>query len=332
MAIIYNPQLYIFSPVKQMKELRALATLSKAAELGSLSGAANQQGITPQAASKALMQLERQLGVRLMTRSTRRLALTPEGRVLVQASKPALEAMHAALEAVRRGSAGQVEGALKISTSRAFVAPVLTPLLEAFNQRHPNVTLQVLSTDYTMRTDLHPCDLTLGLDIELDEEIARVPLMEVKSFYCAAPSFLMRHGASAFVRERAAADGNVPSSCRRRALAPELQPALVTNDPELELQAVRSGLMVSALWSVLVMPHLADGSLVPLPSMGVNATDLHLCYSRGQALSAATRAFIDFAVEKVQGSVEFAPTLARLRALERAGTRRRPLPALSTEE
>ena len=111
-----------------MRELRALATLSKAAELGSLSSAAQAQGITPQAASKALMQLERQLGVQLLARTTRRLALTPEGQLLVDASRPALDAMTAALDAVRKASLAPLEGSLTISAPpRGWASPSRAP-------------------------------------------------------------------------------------------------------------------------------------------------------------------------------------------------------------
>lgn len=323
--MIYNSWLNTLHWGTPMNEIRALETLSKAAELGSLTGAAAEQGITPQAASKSLLQLERQLGVRLMTRSTRRMALTPEGKVLVDASRPALEAMYAALDAVRGGSA-QSEGPLTISTSRALVAPVLTPLLEAFSTRHPRVAMKVLSMDRVTAAEVQRCDLALVLDIEANDDVAGVPLMEVQSFHCAAPGFLALYGSPALGKESISGgpDANAGATAQRhRGQAARSRPALLTNDPDLELQAVRSGRMASALLSVLAMPHLSDGSLVPLPSLGVDATCLNLCYSSSKELSQQAKAFIEFAVEKLQGSVEFAPTLARLRALERAGTRPR---------
>ena len=70
-------------------ELRAIATFVKAAELGSLRQAAVAQGITPQAASQALGQLEAHLDVRLFHRTTRSLSLTEEGRAFLEAAQPA---------------------------------------------------------------------------------------------------------------------------------------------------------------------------------------------------------------------------------------------------
>lgn len=69
--------------------LRAIATFAKAVELGSIRRAAAAQGVTPQAASQALAQLEEHLGVRLLHRTTRSLALTDEGQHFLEAAQPA---------------------------------------------------------------------------------------------------------------------------------------------------------------------------------------------------------------------------------------------------
>lgn len=72
-----------------INELRSIATFVQTAELGSLRQAATAQGMTPQAASQALAQLERHLGVRLFHRTTRSMSLTDAGRQFLEAAKPA---------------------------------------------------------------------------------------------------------------------------------------------------------------------------------------------------------------------------------------------------
>jgi DNA-binding transcriptional LysR family regulator len=84
-------------------ELRAIAVFTQAAELGSLRQAAVSQGITPQAASQALTQLETHLGVRLFHRTTRRLSLTEEGERFLGAAAPGLQALQRALRAAENG-------------------------------------------------------------------------------------------------------------------------------------------------------------------------------------------------------------------------------------
>jgi len=73
-----------------MNEMRAIATFAKAVELGSLRKAAHAQGVSPQAASQSLAQLEEYLGVRLLNRTTRNISLTDEGKQFLESAQPAL--------------------------------------------------------------------------------------------------------------------------------------------------------------------------------------------------------------------------------------------------
>src|SRR5690349_16605070 len=96
-----------------INELRSIATFAKAAELGSLRRAAQAQGMTPQAASQALAQLEQHLGVRLFHRTTRSIALTDEGQQFLEAAQPALTALQRALQGVRHAK-DEIAGPLRI--------------------------------------------------------------------------------------------------------------------------------------------------------------------------------------------------------------------------
>ena len=80
-----------------INELRAIEMFAKAVELGSLRRAATAQGVSPQAASQALAQLEQHLGARLLHRTTRNIALTDEGQQFLEATQPALAALERAM-------------------------------------------------------------------------------------------------------------------------------------------------------------------------------------------------------------------------------------------
>lgn len=309
-----------------MRELRALATLLKAAELGSLTNAAADQGITPQAASKTLAQLERQLGVKLLERTTRRLALTPEGKVLVEASQPALEAMNAALDAVRKASFKPLTGNLTIAAPRMVVSSVLAPLVDAFSARHPKLTLCVKSVDQATPA-LHGDDeVCFSFGPVLESDVTSSALMEVLILYCASPGYLAKHGVPLSVEALAARQagvlahqvGDVVGGTQRT-------PMLSTNDHQLELQIARSGRMAMELISLLAMPYIEDGTLVPLPSLGLNSVELFLCRHSDEVLP-QVGAFVEFALDRLEGSQAFAPSLTRLAALERAAARGRPVP------
>lgn len=309
-----------------MRELRALATLLKAAELGSLTNAAADQGITPQAASKTLAQLERQLGVKLLERTTRRLALTPEGKVLVDASRPALEAMNAALDAVRKSSFKPLTGNLTIAAPRVVVSSVLAPLVDAFSALHPTLTLRVRSVDQATPAIHGDDEVCFSFGPVLEPDVTSSALMEVLVLYCASPGYLAKHGVPPSVDVLAARQaGALAHEVREVVGGTQRTPMLSTNDDQLELQIARSGRMAMELISLLAMPYIEDGTLVPLPSLGVNATHLFLCRHNDEVLP-QVGAFVDFALDRLEGSQAFAPSEARLAALERAAMRRRPAP------
>src|SRR3954471_905491 len=123
-------------------ELRAITAFAKAIELGSIRKAALSQGITPQAASHTIAQLERHLGVRLLHRTTRSLAATEEGRHLLEHALPALAALDGALAQVKE-SRQAVAGPIRIAGPKWGFAPGLAPVLDEFCQKHPGVQPEV---------------------------------------------------------------------------------------------------------------------------------------------------------------------------------------------
>src|SRR6188472_4233682 len=114
-----------------INELRSITTFAKTAELGSLRRAAAAQGMTPQAASQALAQLEKHLGVRLFHRTTRNMSLTDEGRRFLESAQPSLLGLQHALHMARQVP-DEIAGPLRLVGPRSTFAPVLWPLLDEF--------------------------------------------------------------------------------------------------------------------------------------------------------------------------------------------------------
>ena len=111
-----------------MNELRSITTFIKAAELGSLRKAAVDLGISPQAASKALAQLESHLDARLFHRTTRVMSLTDAGQRLLDEVQPSVQGMQRALENARKGR-DDFAGPLRIAGPRSTFQPILWRLL-----------------------------------------------------------------------------------------------------------------------------------------------------------------------------------------------------------
>jgi DNA-binding transcriptional LysR family regulator len=300
-----------------INELRSIATFTRAAELGSLRQAAAAQGITPQAASQALAQLEQHLGVRLFHRTTRSLALTDEGRQFLEAAQPGLDALQRAVQGARRGRE-DIAGPLRIAGPRSTMQHLLWPVLEEFGRRHPLVEPDVQLDDRIGNWVADRVDVGFRAGPPPAEGLIARRLFPLQLIVCAAPAYIARHGApdsiaalaghrcSAF---RQANTGKVvPWELRvgQDIVAHTVTPALCTNDIELEAQAVLAGQVVGQLIGVTAALHIRAGRLVPL--LAAHTTEhlgLYLYYGSRSAQPARVRAFIDLAIERLAGNTAY---------------------------
>lgn len=235
-----------------VNELKTLATLSKAIELGSIRQAALAQGITAQAASQALQQLETHLGVRLLHRTTRSLSLTEEGQRLLEAARPALAALERAL-AEARASKDEISGALRIVGPGPSFGPILMPVLNEFCRRHPRVRPEIQLDAGKSNWVLDRVDVGFRIGSAIDEGVIARRLFPVQLIVCAAPAYLdqfgspkrladlQAHRCSAF---RHPTTGQVLPwylNVGGQLVHHQVSPTLSTNDTELEVQAVLGG-------------------------------------------------------------------------------------------
>ena len=109
-------------------------------------------GLTPSAVSKLIGRLEARLGVRLVNRTTRKLALTAEGETYFHSGRRLIEAVDG-LEHEVAASAGHPRGLLRINTAVSFGVQHLAPALIEFHQRYPDVRVSMSLTDRPV--DLH---------------------------------------------------------------------------------------------------------------------------------------------------------------------------------
>lgn len=296
-----------------INELRAIATFAKAVELGSLRRAAQAQGVSPQAASQAVAQLEQHLGVRLLHRTTRSLALTEEGQHFLENTQPALAALDRALSLARE-SREDIAGPLRIVGPKSSFAPVLMPLVDAFCRRHPGIVPDMRLDDGIGNWVLDRVDVGFRIGVTPDESVIARRLFDIQLFICASPDYLARHGVPRSLDDLAAhrcsvfrhgaSDQVLPWYLKvDGAIEHRYMPAaLSTNDAELELHAVLSGQALGQLANIAAAPHIRAGRLVPLllPHSSGHI-GLHVYYGSRAAVPRRVRAFIDLAVEQLQG-------------------------------
>uniref|UniRef100_UPI000D3B55BF LysR family transcriptional regulator n=1 Tax=unclassified Variovorax TaxID=663243 RepID=UPI000D3B55BF len=311
-----------------INELRSIATFVKTAELGSLRQAAAAQGMTPQAASQALAQLEKHLGVRLFHRTTRSMSLTDEGRLFLEAAQAPLAGMQRALESTRRAKDG-IGGPLRVVGPSSVFAPVLWPLLDAFCRRYPEVEPDVQLDDRIGNWVEDRVDVGFRIGPSPAEGVIGRRLFTLQLIACASPDYLRRHGApdslgalsahrcSAF---RNSATGRVlPWYMKDGAEIIEhpVAPALTVNDEALETEAVLAGHVIGLLTGVAAAAHIRAGRLVPLLLQHVaDRSGVFVYYGNRTSLPARVRAFIDVAVELLADNPAYVLTGEELAAAQ----------------
>jgi DNA-binding transcriptional LysR family regulator len=309
-----------------MSEIRAMTLFVRAATLGSLRRAAVDQGVSPQAASHAVMQLEKELGVRLFHRTTRKLSLTEEGQRLFDSVKPALATLASALAEARR-SKEDVGGPLRVSAPRAFGLPVLWPVFEEFQRLYPHVQLDVQFDDHFTDLVTERADVGFrGGPPPSGGSIAR-RLVPIQLIICASPEYIERHGAPRTIDELAQHRCTGYRRANTGKLAQwsfligdeivyrDVPPAICVNDTEMETQAVLSGLGIGQLGSFNATVHIRSGRLVPLLTQHVTEHGaIYIYYGHRTEQSLRVRTFIDFVIERMADNRQFFLDATELRA------------------
>jgi DNA-binding transcriptional LysR family regulator len=300
-----------------VNEVRAITIFVRAAELGSLRKAAVDQGISPQAASHAVMQLEKELGVRLFHRTTRKLSLTEEGQGLLDSVKPALAVLSSALDDARRSKA-EIAGPLRVSAPRAIGHLVLWPYFLEFAELHPDVQFDVQLDDHF--TDLINDRADVGFrggSPPSGGAIAR-RLLPIQLIVCASPVYIERHGAPRTIDEL---DAHRCTGYRRANTgkqAPwefligdeivyrDVATALCVNDTDAETAAVIAGLGIGQLGSFSAIAPIRSGQLVPLLVQHVTQREaVYIYYRHRTEQPLRVRTFIDFMVTRLAGNRNF---------------------------
>ena len=306
-----------------------LAAFAHVSELKSFTAAARALGVPKVAVSRAILSLERRLGTRLLTRTTRRVALTPAGALL----RPHSQRLLVEVEAVRSRFAPAAAGErrLRVIVDPGYGRLLVTPLIPRFLERYPDFELQVVVIDTLPEGpgedwDLLVCNDTAQHPAAQHPALTRTPLGSPPLLLCATPAYLARHGRPRTPAQlsdhsvlRALDTGadadSVPGMLQlRRGGAGRaggqsvggardgqdqqlrLRPALQVNDPALVHASTAAGLGVGVLPEFLCRQGLAMGKLERvLPEWSVAAPlQLQAVYAAERAGSPAIRQFVEF--------------------------------------
>lgn len=162
-------------------------------EAGSFSEAARLMLMTPSTVSKLIARLESRLGVRLIERSTRRLALTEEGQFYYERSQAMLAQLDETEQQIAQGGA-EAEGVIRITSSVSFGTTALEPILPAFFKAYPNVIVDLSLSDEVVDLYLDHTDIAIRVGKLPDFNLVARKIGETKRCIVASPAYLERHG------------------------------------------------------------------------------------------------------------------------------------------
>jgi DNA-binding transcriptional LysR family regulator len=293
-----------------METLANLESFVRSAEAGSFSAAARRLALTPAAVSRNVAMLERNLGVRLFQRSTRKLTLTEAGEQFLQAIDGHLEGLQAAIAGLGVDR-GEPAGVLKVSLSLTFGTDYILPLLPAFLERYPRIRPDWQFENRQVDLIAEGIDAAIGGGIELAPGVVSRALAPAHLVAVASPAYMEGRippadpaglaGLDGIVM-RSERTGRVPTWVMRNAAGAELPATLtekiVLNDPAAMCRAAVLALGVTLIAVPDALPHLERGTLVRLlPQWYADAGPISLYYATRTLLPAKTRAFVDFIVE-----------------------------------
>jgi DNA-binding transcriptional LysR family regulator len=290
--------------------LNALNSFIAVARRRSFAAAARHLGVSTSALSQSVRQLEARLGVTLLTRTSRTVALTDAGQRLLENAGAAVDQ---ALESLKTVSArpGEVTGRVRLSVPAVAVSLVVAGLLRRFVERYPRVEVEVQVENRFVNILVEGLDAGIRLSEAIERDMVQVRLTDPGRFVVAgAPSYLARRGSPErpqdLLRHDCICIRTSPSGPRyawelergRKTWRVPVQGTVTTNDPELMRLLAVAGVGLLYTFEPQIAADLRRGSLRLVLEPYVAAVPGFFLYfpSRAQ-VSPALRAFVDVARE-----------------------------------
>jgi DNA-binding transcriptional LysR family regulator len=284
-----------------------MAAFVRSVELGGFSAAARELELTPSALSKLVTRMEERLGARLLNRTTRRLALTPEGELLFERFRKILQEIEDAENEVVRSRA-RPRGLLRINTFAAF-RHQLVPGLPRFQERYPEVEVELKLEDRLVDLVKEGADLAVRMAPLEDSSLVARKICDLRRVICAAPAYLARHGTPRVPEDLAHHNCIVIAATPALARWPfdtakgkhliEVSGRLSTNSGDALKELAVAGLGIVRIVDMSVGEEIRKGALVPLltDSHHVEPVPLHAVYVHGRHRSPKVAAMLDFLIE-----------------------------------
>ncbi|MDM5177831.1 LysR family transcriptional regulator [Massilia sp. DJPM01] len=287
-----------------MGQFRQISTFVEVVARGSLSAAARAEGIAPAMIGRRLDALEARLGVKLLQRTTRKLALTDEGAAFLEDCQRILGELEEAESAVAERSA-RASGHLLVSAPAGFGRQHVAPLLPSFLAEHRDVTVNLNLNDRVVDVVGEGVDVAIRIASLSDSSLIGVKLADNQRVLVASPAYLKRHGIPETLADLArhnclaiSSEGSQRGWTFRdngKLVTLKVAGNMVCNDGEVlhDWALAGKGLAWRSMWEVGT--EIEAGTLrTVLDRFAAPGNDIHAVFAQRRHLPLRIRAFVDF--------------------------------------
>jgi DNA-binding transcriptional LysR family regulator len=297
-----------------MNKLELLRTFVRVTEMSSFTVAGESLGLPRSTVSEHVQALEMLVGTRLLQRTTRKVQATQDGLVLYERSKDLLSHMDE-IEGLFRQDEASLVGRIRIDMPNILARRVVMPRLPEFMAQHPNLELEISSTDRRVDVLSEGFDCVVRVGAQPDQSVVARHLCDFTMVNCASPEYLRRYGvperledltqhrlvhyvgvlgsrSEGFVYEQEGTLHRVP-----------MAGSVTVNSTDCYESACLGGFGLIQAPLTGMQPHLLSGELVAvLPQFNAPSMEVSLLYARQRHLPLRVRAFMDWLGQVIQST------------------------------
>jgi DNA-binding transcriptional LysR family regulator len=291
-----------------MDKLESMNAFTKVVATRSFAEAGRRLGLTRSAVSKAVSELERSLGARLLDRTTRRVSPTEAGLAYYERCVSILAQVEETEIQISRLH-DEPKGVLKINAPMTFGMLYLGAAVADFMARHAELHVELRLDDRFIDPLAEGVDVTLRIGALTDSSLIARRLAPARRVIVASPAYIARFGApespADLVQHRCLNYGHATFMQRwqltedGKPISVPISASLSSNNGDILRSAALRGNGIAALPTFMVGPDIREGRLsLVLPDNPPAALGIHALYAPNRYLAAKTRVFIDFLVER----------------------------------
>ena len=280
--------------------LQHFETFLAVAEAGSFTAAAQKLNVSKASVSQTIRLLESTLQIPLFIRSTRRVNLTDEGKLLFAQCQRLKHELDTARELIS-GFNTSPTGTLKISCNPYFAESHLLTLLKTYMARFPNVKVQIQTEERMPNMQQEQIDIVFGINWPAPGDIVAKAIGNTRYTLCASPNYLAKYGTPQTIKDiekhryiphYGRSPENIIASLRKNT-ALNLSPQLTLNNAHFMKQCALADMGIIQLHDYIVKNELKNGSLIEiLPELFADKIPLYLYYQKHRFVQPKIRQFV----------------------------------------